>query len=123
VIVGDPGPDNLFNFAEYARGAMTLHQLRLAVGDDDFFRILQQWASSKAGGNVTTDEFIQLAEQISGQQLDALFQTWLFTPEKPTLPTAAAAARASSGSLRDAPPAARALVDRLGEKARVTAAR
>ena len=37
------------------RGAMTLHQLRLTVGDDDFFRILRRWASSQAGGNVTTD--------------------------------------------------------------------
>ena len=37
---------------------MTLHQLRLAVGDDDFFRILRGWATDNAGGNVTTAEFI-----------------------------------------------------------------
>ena len=24
-----------------------------------------------------------IAEQVSGEDLDALFQTWLFTPEKP----------------------------------------
>ena len=64
---------------------MTLHELRLAVGDDAFFTILQQWASSHAGGNVTTAEFITLAETISGQQLDELFQTWLFTPGKPAV--------------------------------------
>jgi hypothetical protein len=43
VTIGDPGPDNLFNFAVYARGAMTLHQLRLAVGD-----VLARTASARA---------------------------------------------------------------------------
>jgi aminopeptidase N len=34
---------------------------------------------------VTTDAFIDLAEDISGQDLDPLFETWLFTPGKPDL--------------------------------------
>jgi hypothetical protein len=85
VVIGDPGPDLMFDFAVYGRGAMTLQQLRLAVGDDDFFRILRKWAQSRAGDNVTTGEFIRLAERISGQDLDALFETWLFTPGRPEL--------------------------------------
>ena len=88
VIIGDPGPDLIFDFAVYARGAMTLQQLRLAVGDADFFRILRKWAKIHAGGNVTTDEFIQLSERVSGQDLDALFEAWLFTPGRPALPGA-----------------------------------
>ena len=35
--------------------------------------------ASQAGGTVTTDEFIALAEKESGMQLDDLFKTWLFT--------------------------------------------
>jgi hypothetical protein len=35
---------------------------------------------------VTTSEFIRLSERISGQQLDGLFQTWLYTPGRPELP-------------------------------------
>ena len=31
--IGDPGPDQLFEFPVYFRGAMTLHQLRLTVGE------------------------------------------------------------------------------------------
>jgi len=81
--IGDPGPDALFDGAVYDRGAMTLHALRLQVGDDDFFRILRRWTGSQAGGHVTTAEFTDLAERISGAQLDALFTTWLFTPAKP----------------------------------------
>src|SRR5439155_9641344 len=70
VLVGDPGPDHLFDFPIYARGAMTLQRLRVAVGDDDFFQILQRWAGEHSGGNVTTGEFETLAEEVSGQDLD-----------------------------------------------------
>ena len=75
---------------------MTLQQLRLAVGDDDFFRILRKWAQSRAGDNVTTDEFIGLAERISGEDLDELFETWLFTPGRPALPEALALSRSAA---------------------------
>ena len=83
VTIGDPGPDLLFDISIYFRGAMTLHALRLEVGDDAFFEILRRWAQSQSGGNATIDEFIELAERVSGQQLDALFEVWLFTPSKP----------------------------------------
>ena len=95
VTIGDPGPDDLFNFAVYFRGAMTLQALRLTVGDEDFFQILQDWVATQAGGHVTTDEFIALVKGISDvpdEQLDELFQTWLFTPEKPDLDELVAAA-------------------------------
>jgi aminopeptidase N len=115
VVIGDPGPDLLFDFAVYARGAMTLHQLRLAVGDDDFFRILRRWAATNRGGNVTTPAFIRLAERISGQQLDGLFQTWLFTPGRPE-PPAAAAARAATE--RAAPPVASSQLKRQSRAVR-----
>jgi aminopeptidase N len=72
----------------YFRGAMTLHVLRLTLGDAAFFRILKTWAQSREGDNVTTAQFIRLAERISGQQLDDLFQTWLYTAGKPALPDA-----------------------------------
>lgn len=101
--VGDPGPDHLFDLFVYYRGAMTLHQLRLAVGDTAFFKILKRWAQQRKGDNVTTEEFIALAEKISGQELDDLFQTWLFTLGRPELPQSlGVAARASA--LSAAPP-------------------
>jgi aminopeptidase N len=83
--IGDPGSDvgALFDIAVYYRGAMTLQALRQTVGDDVFFGILEEWVASQAGATVTTDEFIRLAEKMSGMQLDDLFDVWLFTPEKP----------------------------------------
>ena len=80
---GDPGSDNLFSPPVYIRGAMTLQALRAAVGDDDFFHILRSWARSRRDGNGTTKQFIALAERISGQQLDRLFNDWLYKAGKP----------------------------------------
>lgn len=93
VVVGDPGPDNLFAGPIYDRGAMTLHALRRTVGDKAFFRILRTWATSRAGGNVDTEQFIELAEKTSGRQLDDFFTAWLYTAAKPLAPPAATAAR------------------------------
>jgi aminopeptidase N len=80
----DPGSGaNIFGTPVYARGAMTLHQLRRAVGDRAFLRILRAWADAHRHGHGTTAQFERLAERISGRQLDTLFRTWLHTPGKP----------------------------------------
>lgn len=84
--VADPGPANLFIGAVYTRGAMTLHALRTTVGDRTFFRILRSWTRMHRDGNVTTKEFIALAERLSGRDLGALFTAWLYTPAKPAHP-------------------------------------
>lgn len=115
LVIGDPGPDALFDFPVYLRGAMTLHQLRATVGDDAFFRTLRRWATAHRDGNGSTPEFVTLAEQISGQELDTLFSTWLFTPSKPDLPIATA--RFSSA------PSAPATVRRMAAGARHDAIR
>ncbi len=82
---GDPGsPEFLFNGTIYYRGAMTLQALREKIGDGDFFRILRRWAAEHRYGNVTTPQFVALAEQVSGMQLDHFFDVWLYQPEKPT---------------------------------------
>ena len=96
----------MFDLAVYLRGAMTLHELRLKVGDTAFFLILKTWASSHAGGNVTIPEFIALAERLSGQDLDAFFTTWLFTPGRPELgaPLASAARSGPPAGSRPLPP-------------------
>ena len=88
--IGDPGPDALFDPPVYFRGGMTLQALRTTVGDDDFFEILRTWAKRESGEAVSTPQFIALAEKISGQDLDALFDAWLYSPTKPGEPAAAA---------------------------------
>ncbi len=82
---GNPGgPENLFNSPSYDRGAMTLHALRVRIGDRAFFRLLKAWAQIHRYGNTSTPELVALAERISGMQLDRLFRVWLYVPGKPT---------------------------------------
>ncbi|MEU5880242.1 M1 family metallopeptidase [Spirillospora sp. NPDC047279] len=84
VKTGEPGRNGLFEtFPIYTRGAMTLHALRTAVGDDRFFTILRTWAAEHEHGNATTADFRRLAERVSGRDLDPLFDRWLFTAAKP----------------------------------------
>lgn len=84
VVVADPGAAHLFDDAVYVRGAMTLVALQEEIGDGAFSDLLGRWARrEERGGHGTTEEFIALAEEVSGRQLDALFETWLFTAGKP----------------------------------------
>ena len=82
---GDPGsPEFLFNGTIYDRGAMTLQALREKVGDAAFFHILRDWAAEHRYGNVTSAQFIALAQRDSGMNLDHFFDVWLYQPDKPT---------------------------------------
>ncbi|HEV8175961.1 MAG TPA: M1 family metallopeptidase [Actinoplanes sp.] len=80
----NPGtPVFLFNGTIYNRGGMTLQALREKVGDPTFFRIMRGWADQHRYGNVTTPQFIALAEHESGMDLQHFFDVWLYQPEKP----------------------------------------
>jgi aminopeptidase N len=62
---------------------MTLQALREKVGDPTFFEILHSWYSDNKYGNVSTEDFIDLAEQKSGMKLGDFFQTWLYEEGRP----------------------------------------
>ena len=83
---GDPGPSSLFSASVYQRGALTLHALRLEVGDLVFFSILRAYADTYAYGNASTADFIAIAEKLSGKNLQDLFDSWLYDPIIPEIP-------------------------------------
>ncbi|WP_025616662.1 M1 family metallopeptidase [Salinispora cortesiana] len=82
----DPGPEQMFGTGVYQRGALTVHALRRTVGDDAFFAILQAWTAEWRDRNGTTDDFIELAERVAGEQLDGLFDAWLSGATRPAVP-------------------------------------
>lgn len=86
VAIGAPGKAQLFDQAVYNRGALTLHALRVTVGDDAFFNILKSWAQEKQDGNATSAQFIAVAERISGRDLHQLFNDWLYGNTRPPRP-------------------------------------
>jgi aminopeptidase N len=84
---GSPTAEGLFDTdLIYLRGALTLHALRLHVGDDTFFRILRTYADRYRYGNASTADFIAVAGEISGQDLKAFFNGWLYHLEMPDIP-------------------------------------
>jgi aminopeptidase N len=87
--VGQSPSDDLYNYdAVYIGGALVFHALRLQVGDPAFFEILRTYHERFQYGNASTQDFMALAEEVSGQELDAFFQAWLYTDQLPSLPTA-----------------------------------
>jgi aminopeptidase N len=83
---GDPGYAHMFDYAPvYQRGAMTLQALRAKIGDTVFFDLLKEWTDANRHGTVITRDFIDLAEQKSGQDLDPFFDAWLYTAKKPAI--------------------------------------
>ncbi len=88
----DPGSDDLFNPNVYGRGGLTLYAVRVEVGVDVFDEIVTTYFERFNGKSVTTDDFVGVAEDVSGRQLDGLFTDWLVKRELPPLPKAAAAA-------------------------------
>ncbi len=84
--VADPGVARMFDERVYKRGALTLHALRQAVGDDTFFPLLRAWTAGHRHGTVTTEQFTALAEQLAGRSLDTVFTPWLRTTRLPALP-------------------------------------
>jgi aminopeptidase N len=80
---GAPGAASVFNNAVYVRGAMALQALRVALGDQNFFAVLRAWATERAGGNGSVQDFLALVKHVSGKSVDALAQTWLVSPARP----------------------------------------
>ena len=83
---GSVGVEDLFSASVYYRGALTLNALRAEVGDDIFFDILREYYQRHAHSVVTTADFIAAAEDVSGRELGALFDAWLYGEAMPELP-------------------------------------
>ena len=89
---GTSGPaevpiEELFGLSVYFRGGMTLHALRVEVGDDVFGEILTEYYARFAGGDVTTAEFVDLVDDIAGADAVAVLDDWLYGDELPPFPT------------------------------------
>ncbi|MCG2620306.1 M1 family metallopeptidase [Arthrobacter sp. I2-34] len=90
IAIGDPGAARMFDDRVYQRGALTLHALRTAVGDTDFFRILRRWTAQHRHGSVETSMFLSLVDEESdiprGLSARGLLEPWLYRTELPAFP-------------------------------------
>lgn len=69
----------------YAKGCVVLHMLRGVVGDSTFFNILRTYTNdpSVRYGVATTEDFLAIAESVSGIDLDYFFQQWIYGESYP----------------------------------------
>ncbi|GGV90386.1 metallopeptidase [Streptomyces gelaticus] len=68
----------------YGRGAMVVHKVRQAVGDDRrFFALLRGWTKAHRHGNASTADFTAYVEKTTGQDLTELWDTWLYGRSRP----------------------------------------
>jgi aminopeptidase N len=84
--IGQPPPDELYDWESYDGGAMVIHALRLQVGDEAFFDILRTYLERYRYGNASSEEFIAVAEEVSGQELSDFFDSWLMQTDLPDFP-------------------------------------
>ena len=78
--------DEMFSRTVYVRGAWTLHALRLEIGDETFFELLRTYYQRFENGSVTTEEFIALANEVSGRDVSPVINAWLFDEAMPPMP-------------------------------------
>ncbi|MCX5372977.1 M1 family metallopeptidase [Streptomyces sp. NBC_00015] len=71
----------------YQRGAMVIHRIRQAVGDDTFYDIVQGWAAAHRHGSADTDDFTAFVEkQAPDEDFDEIWADWLYGEGKPARP-------------------------------------
>ena len=77
--------NQIFDFNRtYAKGALVLHALRGVIGDEKFFKTLQNYmASNLAYSSAITEDFQKVAEETSGLKLDYFFKQWIFGENYP----------------------------------------
>jgi aminopeptidase N len=86
LVISDPGPEYMFDDRVYKRGALTLHALRLTIGDSAFFDLLRAWTDRFRMQVVTTADFRAFAAEQTGADVDGLLAVWLDAENLPELP-------------------------------------
>jgi aminopeptidase N len=84
--LSDPGMAHMFDDWVYKRGALMLHTLRRAIGEDSFFGLAREWIARYSGGTASTADFVALAAGYSRDDLQPLFSAWLDSRKLPKLP-------------------------------------
>ena len=79
LVIADPGPELMFDDRLYKRGALALHALRRALGDDAFFDVVRLWTSTFRHGIAGTADFLDVVGPAGAEVLTP----WLFEAKLP----------------------------------------
>jgi aminopeptidase N len=89
-VVTPPGKlkqgDDLFNFGVYARGATTVHALRLKIGDEAFWKLLRGYLEKYKFSNASNTDWLEFVQNTAGLEARASQERWLRDDVPPDFP-------------------------------------
>ncbi|MFJ8629158.1 M1 family aminopeptidase [Streptomyces sp. NPDC093568] len=82
-----PGKKNgIFRPNVYDGAALVLFALRQEIGRPAFERLERLWVSRHRDGVASTADFVVLAEEVAGRELDGFLHPWLYGKKTPPMP-------------------------------------
>ncbi|MER6122073.1 M1 family metallopeptidase [Streptomyces sp. NPDC001795] len=84
--VAAPNAVNLFDSQRYLGGVLVLYALRQVVGEDVFNAIERTFLERHRGSSATTEDYIAVASEVSGQDQSGFLRDWLYGTTTPRMP-------------------------------------
>ncbi|GGX70529.1 M1 family metallopeptidase [Streptomyces minutiscleroticus] len=80
------GKIGIFRPNVYDGSALVLYALRQEIGRPAFERLERAWVGTHRDGTATAADFVRLASEIAGRDLDGFFEGWLYGEKTPPMP-------------------------------------
>jgi aminopeptidase N len=77
--------NQLLNPNSYQKGGWVLHMLRHKFGKETFWKGVRLYYDRYKFSNALTKDFQEVMEEVSGEDLSAFFEQWIFKPGQPAL--------------------------------------
>ncbi|MFH8799224.1 M1 family metallopeptidase [Streptomyces sp. NPDC017936] len=84
--VAAPNAANLFDSQRYLGGVLVLYALRRLVGEDAFHAVERTFLARFRNSSASTEDYIAVASQVSGQDLTGFLRDWLYGTTTPRMP-------------------------------------
>lgn len=84
--VAAPNATNLWDNQRYTGGVLVLYALRRLVGEDAFHSTERTFLNRFRNKSATTDDYIAVASEVSGQDLTGFLRDWLYGTTTPRMP-------------------------------------
>jgi len=78
-------PSELFDRHLYEKGSLVLNMIRAKLGEEDFWRSINNYVNKNAFGTVETSDFARAIEDVTGISMDEFMEQWIFRPGHPEL--------------------------------------
>jgi aminopeptidase N len=77
--------EDMFDAHSYQKGGRILHQIRMEIGDEAFFKSLNYYLNTHAWQTVEIEDLRQAFEKVTGRDLRKIFEQWFYYPGHPRL--------------------------------------